>query len=307
MALEKLDSQTSSDIKGRFPWDQGKWLKRLVWFLMGYTALCVGLSLGQQRLMFWPTPELQRTPNAYGLAYEDVWVPIVTSEGTIESLHGWWILAEDPSEGVILYFHHNAINISANVSQAAGFQGLGYTVFLVNYRGYGLSEGKFPEESQLYEDGAAAWQYVVEERQIPPQNVIIYGHSFGIPIAVDLATQQPKAGALILQNAFTNIKGMAHRFGLHFLFPVDLLLSQEFDSLAKIDGLEMPVLLIHGVKDPQVPVKMSQVLFAAAPEPKQLMLLPESGHDNHMDGKTLTEIDQFIQSHICKNQDITVF
>ena len=87
---------------------------------------------------------------------------------------------------------------------------------------------------------------------------------------------------------------MTKRFGLFWLFPVDLILKQRFDSLAKIKSLKMPVLLIHGTTDPQIPATMSQTLFAAASAPKELLLIPKAGHDNHMAEKYYQVVNQFI-------------
>jgi uncharacterized protein len=77
--------------------------------------------------------------------------------GKSEQLHGWWILAKNANAPVMLYFHHNAMNIGSNVSQALQFHKLGYTIVLFDYRGFGQSEGDFPTEAQVYDDSQAAW------------------------------------------------------------------------------------------------------------------------------------------------------
>jgi uncharacterized protein len=153
---------------------------------IGYSIVCVALYFQQQRLMFFPAQKLDHPPNLYQLPYEDVAIPVGEQQ-----LHGWWMPATQPDAPVILYCHHNGINIGANVSQARQFHELGYTVLLFDYRGYGQSEGAFPSEPQVYEDAQAAWEYVIQERGIKPDRVIIYGHSIGGAMVKTTAAVQP--------------------------------------------------------------------------------------------------------------------
>lgn len=133
----------------KFVWKQ--WRPFLQRFAVGYSLICLALYFQQQRLIFFPTRQLEHTPSLYQLEYQDVWIPI-SHAGQTERLHGWWIPAKQPDAPVMLYFHHNAINIGANVSQALQFQQLGYSIFLFDYWGFGRSEGGFPTEFQVYED-----------------------------------------------------------------------------------------------------------------------------------------------------------
>lgn len=274
-----------------------KALNRLKRLAIAYCAICLLLWLGQERLIFWPSSKIKKTPASHGLQYEEVWLPVSTAGAKAERIHGWWIPAKTPQAPTILYLHHNAINISANISQAEDFHKLGYAVFLIDYRGYGLSEGEFPNEERVYEDAQSAWDYLVVTQQIPPKQIVIYGHSLGSAIAIDLAAKRSDAGALIVQNAFTSLRDMTKRFGIFWLIPVDLLLRQRFDSLEKIRTLKMPVLFIHGTRDPQIPFQMSEVLFATAPEPKQLLLITDLGHDNNMKQRDLGKISIFIEEN----------
>ena len=183
--------------------------------------------------------------------------------------------------GVVLYLHGNGSNVGANVEHANRFHRLGLSVFLIDYRGYGKSQGDFPSESQVYEDAQLAWDYLVQQRGVNPNQIYIYGHSLGGAIAIDLAVRHPEAAGLIVEGSFTSTRAMVDfQKGLFWLFPIDLLLTQRFDSLSKVDRLQMPVLFIHGTADNVVPVEMSKKLFDAAPEPKQLYIVPDGGHNN---------------------------
>ena len=247
---------------------------------IAYVCVCLLLFFQQQRLIFFPSAVIDITPAVFNLRYQDVWLPVTTVAGTVERMHGWWIPADTPAVGTLLYLHGNGINISANVNQAHRFQQLGFSVLLIDYRGYGRSEGRFPTETQVYQDGEVAWNYLTQERQIPPEQIFLYGHSLGAAIALDLAVQHPTAAGLILESPFTSLREMVDQVGQYRIFPADLLLRQRFDSLRKIKSLQMPILLIHGTADTLIPARMSQVLFAAAAEPKQLLLVPGAGHND---------------------------
>ena len=164
------------------------------------------------------------------------------------------------------------------LARVSAFQQLGFSVLVFDYRGYGLSEGDFPHELQVYEDGQAAWQYLRDVRQIPPEQIFIYGESLGGAIALDLAINHPEAGGLIMQSSFTSMaEAISHKTLLQ-IFPINLLLSQRFDSLSKIQSLKVPVLFLHGKSDSVVPAEMSQRLYDAAAGPKQLFMISGADH-----------------------------
>ncbi len=201
--------------------------------------------------------------------------------------------------GVVLYLHGNGLNVGANVEHANRFHRLGLSVFLIDYRGYGKSQGEFPTESQVYEDAQLAMDYLVKQRGINPKQIYIYGHSLGGAVAIDLAVRYPQAAGLIVQGSFTSARAMVDfQSSVYRMFPIDLLLTQRFDSVAKLDRLQMPVLFIHGTADTVVPVEMSKKLFDSAPEPKELYIVPDAGHNNVAElagDRYLERVSQFIQ------------
>jgi uncharacterized protein len=266
-----------------------KYLKR---FAIAYTLIATALYFQQQRLMFFPSSKVDRDPSLYQLLYEEVNLPIAQPD---QQLNGWWIPSEQPNVPVMLYFHHNAINIGANVSQALQFHRLGYSIFIFDYRGFGKSKGAFPTESQLYEDAQTAWNYLTQTRKIPADRIIIYGHSAGGAIATDLASKHPEAAALVVQSSFTSMRDMTKRFGLYWLFPMELLLRQRFESEEKMKGVTMPVLIITGTNDIQIPISMGQRLHAAAKSSKkQLIIIPGGSHDNHLSEPHRQSLQQFL-------------
>ncbi|MDB9541031.1 lysophospholipase [Anabaenopsis tanganyikae CS-531] len=248
--------------------------------VIGYFAICLFLFVRQQRLIFFPSAVIERTPEIFNLPYEDVWLPVKVRNGKTELIHGWWIPSPEPNANVLLYLHGNAINVGANVGHARRLHQLGFSVLLIDYRGYGLSEGDFPNEKRVYEDAYVAWNYLVNEKQIVPGKIFIYGHSLGGAIAIDLGLKQPQAAGLIVESSFTSIRDMVDYRNLFWMFPVNLILTQRFESINKVPQLKIPVLFIHGMADTSVPSFMSQKLYHAAPEPKKLLLVPSAEHDN---------------------------
>ncbi|MGL5082408.1 MAG: alpha/beta hydrolase [Microcoleaceae cyanobacterium] len=246
-----------------------------------YLLVCLVLRFGQNRLIFFPSRDIKRTPNELNLPYQDVWLPVNLKSGQVETIHCWWIpSASTTDERVILDFHGNRSNIAANLDYAQLFHQLGLSVLLVDYRGYGLSTKRFPTENSVYQDVEIAWNYLIQERQVNPQKIFIFGHSLGGAIAIQLATQHPEIAGLIVECSFTSIRNMIDFQRKYWMFPIDFLLTQRFDSIAKVPYLEMPTLFTHGTEDQVIPIQMSQELFAASSDPKQLLIIPGAGHNN---------------------------
>ncbi|MBD3881861.1 alpha/beta hydrolase [Phormidium tenue FACHB-886] len=267
-------------------------LPKLSLFLAGllgiaYTSACVALYLRQTRMLFLPSPVIETTPAAYSLRYEEVWIPVRQDrrqdrhqDSASEKLHGWWIPNRSTDAPVLLLLHGNAINIGANLGQAARFHSLGFSVLLADYRGYGRSEGGFPNEQQAYQDAEAMWHYLTVDRQISPSQIVIYGHSLGGAIGIELATHHSDAAALLVESSFTSIREMVDRTMPFGIFPIDLLLTQRFNSIQKVATLQVPVLFIHGLNDQRTFSDMSEALYSAAPEPKQLYWVAAAGHND---------------------------
>jgi len=247
---------------------------------IAYLSICIYLFLCQNRLIFFPSSIIENTPEKLGLTYSDIWLSIPTKLGKIDKIHGWWIPADKPTSKVLLYLHGNGVNIEVNLEHAQRFHKLGFSVFLIDYRGYGKSKGKFPTEKQVYEDAQIAYDYLVEERGIKPENIMVYGHSLGGAIAIDLAIKRPKIAGIIVQSSFTSVEDLVQLKKSYRFFPIGLILHHKFESIDKITRLQMPILLIHGAEDKTVPVWMSECLFAKAKVPKKLLIVPEAHHTN---------------------------
>lgn len=266
----------------RFRQRWGKLLKRLaIAVLFTYLATFALLCAMQPRLMYHPTHVLQTTPASHNLTYEDIWVSATTGTSTTEKLHGWWIPQSKHAIGTLIYFHGAGLNIGFNVTQAFWLRQLGFNVLLMEYRGYGLSERRFPTEASLYQDAETALSYLTQARQIEESRIYVYGHSLGGAIAINLASHHPNLAGLIIHNSFTSMSEMVARSNYARWFPVQWMLTQRFDSLQKVSRLQVPMLLIHAKGDPLIPVEMGERLFQAAHSPrKELVLVDTNVHNN---------------------------
>jgi uncharacterized protein len=242
-----------------------------------YSAACVFLYFRQAHFIFATERAIKVTPADFQLNYQNVYIPVTNQRGETEKIHGWWIPHPNKEAKPLLYLHGNGITVGENAEHANRLHKLGFSVLLIDYRGFGRSEGEFPSESQVYEDAQAAWNYLVKQQT---QKIFIYGHSLGGAVAVDLAIHHPEAAGLIVESSFTSILDLAAGYPWTQFFPMPLLLTQRFDSLAKVKDLKVPVLFIHGTSDRTIPFQMSQRLFAAAAAPKQLELVPKADHGN---------------------------
>ncbi len=262
--------------------------------LGAYILICFFLRIWQNRLIFFPDRIIQNTPQDLGLKYEEVKILIEQN-----NLYGWWLPANNHSTKVLIYLHGNSSNISGeNLRHAARFQDLDFSVLSIDYRGYGRSKGNFPTEKSVYQDARSAWDYLIKKRGIKSEDIFIYGHSLGGAIAIDLASNKPEAAGLIIESSFTSIRQMAEYKKVYNFLPLDLVVTQKFDSLGKISSLKMPLLIIHGKDDRTVPSFMGEILYNNAKEPKQIWLIPEGGHNNLGDitgEKYLQTIRSFVE------------
>jgi fermentation-respiration switch protein FrsA (DUF1100 family) len=259
-----------------------------------YIFLSLLLRWGQTKLIFFPDSYIESTPQDYGLNYQDVWLSLGE-----DRVHGWWIPAAQASKPTLLYFHGNGSNNGDLTQIAAILHQLEVSVLLIDYRGYGKSSPVFPNETRVYEDAEAAWQYLTRERQIKPQQIFVYGHSLGGAIAIELATKHPDLAGLITEGTFTSTQDMAALMPGIKLFPLSLLVTQRFDSLTKIKSLQTPILILHGTGDRTIPLFMAKELYSAAPEPKQLEIFHQAGHNNLPElneQKYLLILRQFMES-----------
>ncbi|MGD2215449.1 MAG: alpha/beta hydrolase [Gemmatimonadales bacterium] len=245
----------------------------VVLFLLGGRLMLESL---ERQLIYFPTRvrEDAPTPHVQGASVvEEVWLE--APDGV--RVHGIYAGAEGAFAD-LLFFHGNAGDLYDRLDNVSVLVTMGLNVLIMDYRGYGKSEGK-PSEGVLYEDGMLAYRYLTEERGVDPARLVIFGRSLGGAVAIELATRQP-AAALVAESSFTSAQDLAK---LHYSFLPGMLIgsmTHKFDSISKVPDLRSPALFIHGEKDTIVPARMGRRLYEAAAEPKDWYEVRGADHND---------------------------
>ena len=255
-------------------------LNSLLLILGVLAVFALWLRWREPQMLYYPIRQIDQTPDKLGIKYEDVY--LTTSDNV--RINGWFLAAIRPlptSPLTILFLHGNAGNISHRMEKLEIFRDLGLDTFIIDYRGYGRSEGK-PNEEGTYRDAQAAYDYLTGRARPPgaphldPRTVVVYGESLGAAVAVDLATKHP-VGGVVIEEAFTSVGDVGQKM-FPFL-PVRWLVRNKYDTLSKIGHINAPLLIFHSHDDEIISFRYAERLLAAANDPKQLVKL-RGGHND---------------------------
>lgn len=260
---------------------------------LAYGGLSALLFFSQENLVYYPQlgREIRSTPGDRGLDYEPL--TLLSPDG--ERLDAWFV-PNPEARASVLILHGNAGNISHRLDTIAMFHRLGCNILIFDYRGYGRSTG-MPSEPGLYRDAQTAWDYLVRQRGIPPERIILFGESLGGAVAAWLAARE-RPGALVLSSAFISVPELAA--DLYPWLPVKWLARLRYDTRAAMAEINCPVLIAHSPDDEIVPFRHGQALFTAAAEPKAFLRLT----GGHNDGFIFMRLDwvevlaDFLRRHI---------
>jgi uncharacterized protein len=245
-----------------------KWL--VVLGSVGYLGGLVALFFAQRSFIF-PIPQTERTtPEAAGLREaEEHFLTTADDEKVIV-----WHVPAKPGHAVVIYFPGNGDFLAGLVGRFRDITADGTGLVALSYRGYAGSSGQ-PSEQGLLLDAAAAYAFTAG--RYSADRIVVWGFSLGTGVAVALAAEQP-VGKLILEAPYTSIVDVA---GSRFrLVPVSWLVRDQFRSDQRIARVSVPLLIMHGARDPTIPISFGEKLFALAREPKQFVRFPDGGHDN---------------------------
>ena len=243
----------------------------------GAAATILLLALGYamwgrfvESVIFQPSPGVDLTPARLGIAGEEV--TLVTEDRV--QIHAFYLPAPG-SRRALLFLHGNAGNASHRLPNAAELVALDCSVLVLDYRGYGNSEGK-ASEAGIYADARAGLRHLIDQRGFPEDRIILFGRSLGGAVAVDLAQDRKLAG-VILESTFTSVADVARTVGGSLL---GVLVGSRFDSASKIDRVRAPLLFFHGDHDEVIGYALGRRLFDAAPDPKRFETIAGAGHNN---------------------------
>lgn len=234
-----------------------------------YLFVAALVYFGQARMVYFPTRSITATPDQIGLRYEDVWLQ---TEDDVR-IHGWYV----PKEGAhwtVLFLHGNGGNMSHRLETLDLLHQIGVNTLIIDYRGYGMSQGS-PSEAGTYLDAMAAWTYLSQHRA-GADSTVVFGRSLGGAIAAWLAAKVDPKG-LILESTFTSVVDMAQ---IHYPFlPARLLSRFVYDSTVLAPRIGCAALVLHSLDDEVVPFELGLKVFDALPGKKSFMEL-RGGH-NH--------------------------
>ena len=258
-----------------------------LYIVTAIVLLVIYVKYLENHSIFFPTKNIELNPESINLPFEDIFLE---TKDNIK-INGWFIPYNN-AKYTVLFCHGNAGNIADRLDKISLFHGLGVNIFIIDYRGYGRSQGK-PSENGFYLDAKAGYDYLVNRRYIKPSHIILYGESLGGAVAIDLASKV-EIGGLIAEGTFSTVRDMAKKF---YPFLPSFLFSNKFDSLTKIKAVYAPKLFIHSKDDEIVPFTLAKKLYHAAGEPKQFVEIIGEHNTAFLDSGQafLSKINSFIK------------
>lgn len=235
------------------------WKRLLRSLLLIYTFFAVYVFFRADSMIFQPQPA------SYSDTRDILKLPVSATE-KISALY----LPQTQAAYTLLYIHGNAEDLGGVRHVLDRLHRWGFNVFAYDYRGYGTSDGT-PSEQRAYEDAEAAYTYLTQQLNIPPQRIILYGRSLGGGSATHLATRH-RVGGLILEGTFTS--------AFRVISPLPLLPFDKFPNLDRLPDVQCPVLIMHGEADSVIPIQHGRALYAAARQPKMSLWVAGADHND---------------------------
>ncbi|NOZ54013.1 MAG: alpha/beta hydrolase [Gammaproteobacteria bacterium] len=255
------------------------------------------------QVIFHPVKKHFTIPKEFGITYHDYY--FTSYDGL--TLHGWYLPTQRERYGTVLFFHGNAQNISTHVGGVYWLTDYGYDVYIIDYRGYGKSDGIATLPGAIADIRKSIEDVV---KKIPDtEQLIVMGQSLGASMstqAVVNSQQQNRIKALILVSAFSDYQSIAREFlDKHWLtwalqWPLSFTINNDYRPLNVIGLISpIPILIMHSKNDEMISYQHAELLFSYANEPKQLIDL-DGGHNDWSHYETnrkkliqyLTELNQ---------------
>lgn len=239
-----------------------------------YLAASLGVRVFERSLVYLPGPR-RVDPPAPDLRLSQRTVRFRTADSTVLSA---WVIpsaSRDADAPWVLISHGNYGNIGygGRPQFYAWFRDLGVNLLAYDYRGFGESDG-VPSEEGVYADAEAAYRYLTDSLGVPASRIILFGHSLGTGVTIELARRVPAAG-MIVEDAYTSVPDRGQE--AFPLLPIKLIARSRFASIEKVGSLRLPKLFLHARNDETIPIAHGRRVFAAAAEPKEWLEL-DAGH-----------------------------
>ena len=265
---------------------------KLVLALVVVVLVALLLAGCVERMFFYPDSTQYTRPEQFGLQHEDVF--ITAADGS--RLHGWWLPARGAALGSVLHLHGNAANVSNHLPLVAWLPAAGFNVLMLDYRGFGRSQGKSTLDG-VVEDAAAALAYLRMRPGVDGGRLIVLGQSLGGATALRLLARDGSGVRLaVIEAAFASYRGIARDAAMQSvvlapLVPVatPMLPGAQADPVAALGALRVPLLLVHGTADEVIPFRHGEQLAAAAPPSSQFIRVDGA---RHMESLTRADVQR---------------
>lgn len=261
---------------------------------VAYLTAMAGVRVFERHLVYQPGQRPVDVPDP-ALALNQQSVSFRSADSA--SLTAWIIPGRNASPDApwVLISHGNFGNIGygGRPQFYAWFRDLGVNLFAYDYRGFGASDG-IPSETGVYADAEAAYGYLTDSLHVPPSRIILFGHSLGTGVTIELARHVAAAG-MIVEDAYTSVANRGQE--VFPLLPIKIIAKNRYASIDKVGALRLPKLFLHARNDRTIPIDHGRKVFAAAAEPKEFVEL----NAGHADGYTADRaryygaIDAFIR------------
>jgi len=259
-----------------------QWAVLLVAATLAAAAGCASLDEWQRQTIFSPARD---NPRWFAEPLPGTQEYDVRLENG-DTLHFWYLAQSHADDApTVLYLHGARWNMNGSVFRISRFKDLGFNVLAVDYRGFGKSTEVLPSEQSAAEDARAAFAELVR-RQPDPRRRYVYGHSLGGALAVELASELPpgQVGGIIIESTFTSIPDLLHSMRWGWVPGIDLVVTQRFDSAARIEHVTTPLLILHGTADSVVPHTMADELYQRAGSSAKRLVKIEGGNHSGVRG-----------------------
>ena len=231
-------------------------------------------------VFFYPKKKHISTPSGLGLHYQDVY--LTSQEGM--GIHGWFLPAVQDSlnqaQGTVYFLHGNAENISTHIHNVRWLPSEGYNVFLIDYRGFGLSQGS-PSVAGALDDIRLGFQWLLENEQVDNQSIFLLGQSLGASLGLYFSATDPLANqylrGVVSDAGFTRYRDIAkhvangHWLTWLFQYPLSWSVVRDFDAIDVVDKIApIPILFIQSRDDRIIPYSYAEMLYEKSKQPKML-------------------------------------
>lgn len=243
--------------------------KLVLYAFLIYGGLCLLIFLFQTKMIFPSSANMNLDPSAYGWTFDEIKRDV---QGEIT--YGWFVPVEN-ARGVAIFSHGNAGNLSGRLESIGLLRTLGFSVLAYDYGGYGYSTGS-SSEKRCYADIRSMWDYLTQDKKIPPNQILLFGRSLGAAVTAELAKEVNPA-ATILESTFRSTRSMGKE-AVPWL-PIGWVVLHYFATQDKVADIESPLLIIHSLDDHIIPFAHGQALYERATQPKKFLEI-RGDHNN---------------------------